>query len=244
MSAGYLCNPLVSGDTANKQAKAVLSKVQKMSSTYNPNFSGHTKEFAAAANMRGLTTWPWTIDDKNVYIDFFMSGYNGLTTNNCTIPAKFVKILSAPEYTAEINEGETYTVKATTLTYERKEADASEKVRVIPLEGDITVNGTELSFPGPGTYTYALEYTHKINSKNSYTLYTRPVSVTVKGGEATDTESVTDTVTEPDATTDGNDQETGAKGVNPAVIIVSAVAAAAVIGGVIVAVVLSKKKKA
>lgn len=243
MSAGYLCNPLVSGDTANKQAKAVLSKVQKMSSTYNPSFSGHTKEFAAAANMRGLTTWPWTIDDKNVYIDFFMSGYNGLTTNNCTIPAKFVKILSAPEYTAEINEGETYTVKATALTYERKEADASEKVRVIPLEGDITVNGTELSFPGPGTYAYALEYTHKINSKNSYTLYTRPVSVTVKGGEVTDTESVTDTVTEPDTATDGNDQETVVKGVNPAVIIVSAVAAAAVIGGVIVAVVLSKKKK-
>ena len=243
MSAGFLCNPLVSGNTGNKQTKAVLGKIQKLGSTYNPSYSGHSPEFAVAANMRGITTWPWTIDDKNTYIDFFMSGYNGLTTNNCTIPAKFVKILSAPEYAAEINEGETYTVKASAYTYARDEEDASEKVRVIPLDGDITVDGTTLSFPSAGTYTYALEYTYKINSKNSYTLCTRPVTVTVKGAEVTDTESGTDAATDsaPGTTTESGEQEKPAKRVNPAVIIIPAVAIAAVAAAVVI---VARKKKA
>lgn len=241
MSAGFLCNPLVSGNTPGKQVKSVLNKIQKLGSTYNPSYSGHSAEFAAAANMRGVTTWPWTIDDKNAYISLFMNGFNGLTTNNCTIPAKFVKVLSAPEYSAQIEEGGTYAVKASALTYERTESDVSDKVRVIPLDEGVTVNGTELSFRGAGTYSFALEYTYKINSKNSYTIYTRPVTVTVKGAEPahTDAETVPSTDAETDTETSPSDGG-GKKFPVAAIVIPAVIVAAGAAAGVTAAV---KKKR-
>ena len=247
MSAGFLCNPLVSGDTANKQTKPVLNKIQKLSSTYNPSYSGHSAEFAIAANMRGITTWPWTIDDKNAYINLFMQGYNGLTTNNCTLPAKFVKILEPEAYAYTLEEGETLHVSASTTTYARVKTDVSDDtdhLRVIPLEGDVKVDGATLSFNGEGTFTYAYEYTYKINSKNSYTVYTRPITVTVAHAEetVTETEAAPQTTGAEDSQTADSGEKTEKKFPIAAVIIpVAVVAAAGIAAGVIAG---TKKKKA
>ncbi|MBO4869244.1 MAG: DUF1080 domain-containing protein [Clostridia bacterium] len=247
MSAGFLCNPLVSGDTANKQTRSVLNKIQKLGSTYNPSYSGHTAEFAAAANMRGITTWPWTIDDKNTYISFFMAGYNGLTTNNCTIPAKYVKTLETDAYNYDIKDDETVRITAFTTTYNRVRTDVTddEQLRVIPIEGDIAVDGANLSFSGDGPFSFALEYTYKINNSNSYTIYTRPITVNVTFGELIepdDSGTVTDTQT--DAQTDAGTEsgEGSGKSFPVAAVVIPAVvvAAAGVAVGVIVA---SKKKK-
>jgi len=250
MSAGFLCNPLVSGDTAEKQVKAVLNKTQKLSSTYNPSYSGHTNEYVKNANMRGLTTWPWTIDDKGVYIDYFMAGYNGITTNNCKIPAKWAKSLVSTSYEYELQTGETLKVGAQMTTYNRETSDVSGDVRVIPLSDNMTVGeGNVITFNGEGEYSYALEYSQKVNTANTYTLCTQPVTVRVSAPAVTETETETETeeVTEPvtnapetkDNTEDTTNENTS--GGFPVVPVIIGVAAAAVIAAVVIIIVKKKK---
>ena len=240
MSAGFLCNPLASGATGAAQSKSVLSRIQRLSSTYNPSYSGHDAEFAKNANMRGITTWPWTIDDKGVYTDFFMSGFNGLTTNNCRIPAKWIKTLRSGADSYELMPGETLDVSASAVTYKRETQDVSDTVRVIPLTDGMTVgDGNVISFDRSGTHSFALELTYKINPSNSYTLYTQPVTVTVSAPAVTDTETETD-VQSAKITTDMPDQ--GGKNTFPVipVVIGAAVAVAAVVAVIII---IIKKKK-
>ena len=252
MSAGYLCNPLVTGDTGEKQVQSVLKKVQQLSSTYNPNYSGHTAEYVYNANMRGLSTWPWTIDNKSDYIKFFMWGYSGITTNNCTLPAEYAKLLTSKQSEYALQEGQTLQVEAEMTTYERKTSDVSKTVRVIPLDGKMTVGENNvISFDGTGEFTYALEYAFK-KGKAEYTLYTEPVTVTVsaKAPETeAPTEPVTEAPTEPATGAHTEPAETNAEtaqadnGKNNSgtvtVIVIAAVAAAAAITA---AVILIKKK--
>ena len=248
MSAGFLCNPLVSGDTGEKQVKAVLNKTQKLGSTYNPSYSGHTKEFVKNANMRGLTTWPWTIDDKGDYIDFFMAGYNGITTNNCKIPAKWAKSLVSKSYEYEIQPGETLKASAEMTTYKREVSDVSDSVRIIPLSDGMTVgDGNVITFDGEGEYQYALEYAYAINSSNTYTLYTQPVTVKVASPEMTDTETdeITTVNTTAEEATSNKPAETTGENENGKFPVVPVIlgAAAGVIGvGLIVFFVVKKKK--
>ena len=242
MSAGYLCNSMASGQTGEAQARSVLSRVQKLSSTYNPSYSGHTDEYVVNANMRGLTTWPWTVDDKNTYVQMFMSGYNGITTNNCELPAKYAKKLSPEKYEYDVFYGETHKVSAEVSNYKRVASDVSADVRVIPLSEGITVGEDNvLSFPtegGGGAYSYALEYTYKINSSNSYTLYTQPVTVTIS--DPPSTETVTEEQTAENVTEEPGEKDTDNK-TNYLWIIPVAVVAAAVVAAVIL--IIIKKKK-
>lgn len=256
MSAGYLCNPLVSGDTGAKQVKAVLGKTQTLGSTYNPAYSGHTNEYVKNANMRGLTTWPWTIDDKSVFIDFFMAGYNGITTNNCKIPAKWAKTLSSKENGYELEQGETLKVQAEITTYKREISDVSDTVRVIPLSDNMTVgDGNVITFGGEGEYSFALEYSQKLNTKNTYTIYTQPVTVLVKApvqtetetetGTETETEAVTETAPSTDAQTTDKAAETENENKNgsfPIVVVIIGVIAVVAAAAVIIAVAAKKKK--
>ena len=245
MSAGFLCNPLVSGDTGEKQAQSVLKKVQQLSSTYNPNYSGHTAEFAYNANMRGLLTWPWTIDVKSDYIKFFMWGYNGITTNNCTLPADFPKLLTSKKTSYELEEGQTLQVEAEVTTYDRKTSDESKNVRVIPLDGKMTVGENNvISFEGAGEFTYALEYSFK-KGKVDYTICTEPVTVTVNAKvpeTEAQTEAPTEAPTEP-AQTQPETEPIKPEEKNNGAIIAAVIAAVAVAAAVCAAIVIIKKKK-
>lgn len=243
MSAGYLCGALGSDADGAKQAISVLGTTQRIGSTYNPSYPGHNAEFAKNANMRGLTVWPWTVDDKGVYIELFMSGYNGITTNNCRIPAKWAKKLSTKKYEYEIFYGETHKVTAELMNYKREISDVSADVRVIPLSEGITVGENNvLSFPaegGGGKYYYALEYTYKINSSSSYTLHTQPILAVVSDPPSTEPVTAEEQATE-NVTEEPGEKDTDNK-TNYLWIIPVAVVAAAVVAAVIL--VIIKKKK-
>lgn len=244
MSAGYLCNSIAAGKDGAAQAKSVLNRVQRLSSTYNPSYANHTDEYVVNANMRGLTTWPWTVDDKNTYVQLFMSGYNGITTNNCELPSKYAKKLSSGAYEYELEEGETLKIQAEMSNYKRVVSDVSADVRVIPLTDGITMNENTLCFDGAGEFSYALEYTYEINKDNAYTLYTQPVTVKVTSPAETDTETVTDTDAVPEAQTTGVEEEKEQKkDFKAAVIIITAAVAAAAVCAVIIFTIKKKKVK-
>lgn len=176
MSRGLLCGNLTEGNSGASMIGAVLRHIQPLATTYNPDYGKHVKTFVKNANIRGTTTWCYTINSKGNYVKLFLDGYNGLTTNDCRFGADFPKILT--DKTADsLLPGETLPLSAAVTKYDRSESDVSEKVRVIPLSGDFTFeNG---AFAATGDFSYALAYTYRIDGRQSYTLYTQPHTVCV-----------------------------------------------------------------
>lgn len=245
ISCGFLCSPLVSGSDGSSGAMNVLQTVQKLYSTYNPSYSGHSKAFIENANMRGTNVYPWTINDSNVFASYFAEGYNGLTTDDSKLAFDYAKNLSSSAYAFEVPVGGSHAVTASLETYGRKTSDVSADVRVILLDGadGVTVSeGNVLTFAKEGTYTYALEYEYDVNGKSTYTIHTMPVTVTV-AAPAADTQGE---ATLPEASgTDGQttDGSSAPAQNNNTLIIILAVIGAVAIAAVIVVIVAKKNKK-
>ncbi len=181
MSVGYLMGASATGATSDFQTRSVLNIIQPYGTTYNPSYNYHSKDFFTKANMRGITTWPWTINNEVVYT-YFLAGANGITTDTCQILAPFTKFLNVKKLEHKVEIGDSIKIEASRTTYGREEIDASKDVRVIFLEGEelATLKDGEITFKDYGTVVYALEYTHEIDENNSYTVYSKPVTVTVE----------------------------------------------------------------
>lgn len=241
ISCGLLCGNLTSGDGATS-AMNVLSTVQPIYSTYNPSYGGHSDDFIVNANMRGTNVYPWTINGQNEFYDFFVSGYNGLTTDDSKLAVELAKTLTSSAYSIDILPGETHTVKASLETYGRKISDVSSKVRVILLDGadKVTVGeGNVLSFSAEGTYTYALEYEYRISRNAEYTIHTMPitVNVTAPAEETEESAETLGTAAADDTEADGTDPKN-----NTLTVILIAVGAV-VLAAVVIFIIFSKKKK-
>lgn len=246
MSVGYLMNGIASGNTGAEMAYAVLNTIQKYGATYNPSYSGHTDEYIVNANMRSILTWPWTIDSQQTYLDFFTSGYNGITTNNCSLIKVYPKSLTSEQYVYDLKNGGTHTVEATVTTFDRKTANAfrnrNNTCEIIVLDGEenATLNGNTFTFTKDDcTLTYALKYTC-----SKYTIYSEPIvlrtgAAVVKEEETTADES-TDLPASDSVTDDGEENGTSSKVI---IYVVIGVVAVAVIVIAVVATVVIKKKK-
>ncbi len=241
VSIGYLqSNVTQNQSTPEDMVQKVIVSIQKYGSTYNPSYVGHTADYAIAANMRGVTTWPWTINGLTDYNNFFLQGFNGLTTNNVNFIKNYAKFVDCPEYEYVLKPGEKHTVSATLTEYDREtkelfgEKDTSSKIIVLEGGENADINGTEITFKSDNcTFTYAIEYTYKITRTNTYSVYSQPVTVTVKNDAVTEAPA-TEPV-ETDASADGNgNSSTG---------IIIGISVAAVVIAVAVAVIVIKKKK-
>lgn len=80
VSNGFLTGALISSDK-DASLMNILTSVVPMKSTINPYYSGVTKELTRALTHRGLTIWPWTIDDMSSMNQFYEMGVGGITTN-------------------------------------------------------------------------------------------------------------------------------------------------------------------
>ncbi len=248
MSVGYLTGDLTGEGTGAEKAGNVLSQIQRWGSTYNPSYPGLTESYVENANMRGLTTWPWTVNTESDYKNLFFSGFNGITTNHAYFAENYPKFVDCEQYEYNLQPGQTHTVSATVTTYGRQTSElfknGDKKSKIIVLEGgeNVDINGSQISFKSDNcTFTYAVEYEYSKRKDVTFTVYSQPVTVTVASQTGTEeTSASTDTQLDSSATTNSTDTENN--GSNLAVpLVISAAAVAAV--AVTAAVILKKKKQ-
>ncbi len=241
MSVGYLTgNVTGNSGTGAEKVEKVLKHIQRFGTTYNPGYSGLTEDYVINANMRGITTWPWTFTDKNEYHKFFFAGFNGMTSNNAYFVEDFAKFVDCEQYEYILKPGEVHTVKASVTTYNRQTSplftDNSNRSRIIVLEGgeNVEISGDQIRFKSDsGTFAYAVEYTHQITRQKTYTVYSQPVYLTVESESTQAPETSADTSSD---TTDAN-----ASAPVAAIVAVPALGVAIVAVGVVL-IVRSKKK--
>lgn len=81
MVNGYLTGSLLNSASVSSSMLNVLTSIVPMKSTLNPAYGQLTPDFIKALTHRGITVWPWTVDDQNSLNYYHTAGVGGITTN-------------------------------------------------------------------------------------------------------------------------------------------------------------------
>lgn len=213
MSVGYLTSGLVTG-TNEQVFKSIIRSVQKLETTFNHNLDGIDKNYVSQLNAHGITQWPWTYRDQSQFIQHFLTGINGMTTDYSNWISETVKYCYTGEglQTTELTltEGETLENVFRTMTYSGTDKAGGE-IKIV--SGDcITADGNTLTATAAGeAYIYAT-YTTAVITKpiravsdlikvtvNPKPAEETPVNTeTVDDGSPADSKSGTESAAEPD----------------------------------------------
>lgn len=180
VSTGFLTNtPAVQSDLVN--TRRILDATQKYSSTFNPSFSGLSKNLMQQAAQRGVTFWPWTFRlNKDDFNRMYTQGTHGLTTDYAHDSSQFVVQLSTPKQ-ASAKVGEPFSLAGQVHTQVgQKQNHVFTEMLVLPNSTKYSQNGQAVTFSEKGTAYVMPRYQYQIAPNYSYTIYAEPVTVTIQ----------------------------------------------------------------
>ena len=244
ITCGYLLGAPSASTTpeeAGEEVYKAINSVQPYNSSFNPSYSNQSEEFIDACTERGIAVWPWTYasGSTEAFANAFRWGYNGLTTNDCQLTAKTVRIINASVDAIELNRGETTSIEINARTYDRTVTDVASKAEMIVIEGDnVTFGNGTLTADSDAVVMF--RYECRLIDGTRYSLYTSPVTISVEAVEEsskTDTDETSGTLSDSSAEASEPSEEKN----NTVLWII--IAAIAVIAVAAVVIVISKKKK-
>lgn len=248
ITCGYLLGAPSASTTpeeAVEEVFKVINSVQPYNSSFNPSYSNQSEEFIDACTERGIAVWPWTYASasKEAFANAFRWGYNGLTTNDCQLTAKTVRIINASADAIELNRGENASIEINARTYDRTVKDVASKSEMIVIEGDnVTFENGTLSADSDAVVMF--RYECRLIDGTRYSLYTSPVTISVKStgesSEADVSEASDDVVDNSDYASDTSEPSEEKDNNIVLWVVIAAIVAIAVVAIVIVA---TKKKK-
>lgn len=248
ISVGYLTSSIKQlEDAADDTLETVLDTVSPLATTYNPKYSAGKLGYNLLRRLseRGLTVWPWTLNDRADFDSYFMLGVHGITTNYSSWATNYARRLDAPS--SEVTVGEDGVAFATSrMTYGRKtsEITTAEMIVIESNGADVRYADGVLSATGSGSATVYFRLACRTTSGATYYLCTEPISVTTPDAVVTTTPEppTVDTTPAPSidtapAPTDTTTSGGSASGCG------STVGLAALVALLPAALVLSKKRK-
>lgn len=81
ISNGLLNSGLLNASNLDSSLTNVFSNIVTINSTLNPNFGALRPELVNALIHRGVTVWPWTLNDFATLDLYYIYGVNGITTD-------------------------------------------------------------------------------------------------------------------------------------------------------------------
>lgn len=180
LTTGYL-NSAGGGGDPMVDLRNFLSATQQYSSTFNPSHANLTAAAMEAAKHRGITFWPWTLNNQDDFYRFYSYGTHGITTDYAWWASDLpVEIASAPSTSVQV--GQPFGMPLTLTTQVGASlAASSNAVAVLESSAAFTQepDGT-LRFTTPGTATVLPGYRHPLAAgRYSYVIVGQPVSVSV-----------------------------------------------------------------
>lgn len=206
-SCGYLNSSMTVIDLEDAySAGQILTSVQPHNATFNPTYKkGMGKAIMEQINHRGLSVWPYTLNTKDKFDEFFLFGISGITTNYTDWITNVPKTLTAPvSLDAKIGEG--VAVDVTQTTYGRK-TSAVNNAFMVSLDGktDLRYENGKLVSDVAGEYAVMFGIKTKSASGEEIHLYTEPLTLKVTDPNAAegtqDTTSKTICATTPPSDT-------------------------------------------
>lgn len=102
LSNGLLTSSVLNADSVSGSMTNTLSTVIPIKSTLNPNYGALTKDFIEALIHRGVTVWPWTLNDYSVLNTYYNYGVNGITTDHISYYEDTFNRLHMSEYPSTV----------------------------------------------------------------------------------------------------------------------------------------------
>ncbi len=179
ISVGYLNGVSGKTDDIREGIRKVFNATQKLNATYNPSYGCINKELLEELKHRGMTSWPWTYNNYNDYVNAFKMGVYGLTTNYSNWSKNWLSDLLVEQNNYNIKVGETFDLNGKGLNYLNERVDV--KTEIVPIENDniITIENNNIKAVNIGKASVMLKTIVSMDDSNSYTLYSEPVEIKV-----------------------------------------------------------------
>lgn len=174
LSCGFLTSSITAPET-------LMPEINGYDATFNPNNSKITLALARQMMLRGITVWPWTVNDKNTYDKCFLAGVSGVTTNYSDYSAEYLKFLDADMSEYSFKAGEKASISFTAENYLRQTLKPT-AVELVIVSGNDTVkyeNGS-LTATKSGSASVMFRYSYRLNDGTSVSIYTQIIDVDVK----------------------------------------------------------------
>lgn len=254
MPVGFLVSASYAGSS---MLPSIQKTIMKYNTTYNPSYSGYESAYVRDSVMRGITTWPWTINTTSDIYRYIMYGHAGITTDHSNVAGKITEKLTLKysENESGVKKGDVIELSAISSNYNHEEVEGKNLTYVLLSGSDIaTLSGNKLTVNGDGEITVMAIQNDLMGSKQ-YLVYSQPVTINVGSSAGTVTPEDTDSAdtvipsTTPDVSTEPQDTTTvpatttasDDNGPN-VVVIVCIVASIVVIGGAGAVIIIKKKK--
>ncbi len=207
---GISCGALTGSITTSEinpylSAESVLALTQKLGTTYNPNYkTGLAPKVYKALSYRGMTVWPYTLNNQSDFNTHFLGGVSGITTNYTNWVTDVTRTLSVPS-TLDVDPTSGAVEFAPTATTYGRKTSSVPNAEMIFIDGDkglLTYADGKLSATSEsGSATVMFCTSVKLQGGKTFNVYTEPMTVNV--GAPIIEDSDTDvTTTETPVTTD------------------------------------------
>ena len=183
ISAGFLTSNIYPTETLQTSLLSVLSDVQSHGTTLNPSYNSGAlePELIRALSYRGVTVWPWTINNITDFTSYFLAGTYGITTNFSQYSSQLAKRVYTDRSSYDLNAGEAPVVSV--MKYDRSASDVTADAKLIVIEctGDLEVMldpaTGKLVHTGYGSASAIFSVECTVNGK-SYNLVSELVTLT------------------------------------------------------------------
>lgn len=149
--------------------------------TYNPQqTSALTASYLADCSYRGITVWPWTLDDSAIFHNYFQIGTNGITTNRPQYVTNYIKYLTPDRDVYTVKTGQKALVRITAETYAGDTSHTSAVEMFIVGGSDrIYYDGNQIHGYAEGTSTVIFRHKYTLANGESVYVFSDPVTVNV-----------------------------------------------------------------
>ncbi len=184
VSVGYLTSGItLSEDEPLVTVEKILEEVQKYNTTFNPSYASATlgQNVMTAAAHRGVTFWPWTINDRAYFDQYFLYGTNGITTNHSYYYSDYIKTIATEKDSYAVKVGSETALSLIRTNYDREQlqSNAGGMKIISGKEGGLTYQNGKLTAKEAGEYTVIFSHACKLSNGKTYYTYTQPVTITV-----------------------------------------------------------------
>lgn len=177
ISVGYLSG-------GSDQLKNILESTQTLSTTYNPGWQSLTEPVMEAAKHRGVTFWPWTVNEQAAFARLYTQGVGGITTDHADWAGDYPRKIELVEPIAALKVGSTLRAPKIRITDQKGKESIGNPSFITVLPDSVESSGSQtaaVSFKKAGKATVLLGYTYSIpNSSSFYNLVSAPIEITVE----------------------------------------------------------------
>lgn len=187
MALGVLCEDwygFMNGTNPDADLRTVMEFAAPHNGTVNPGFEAYSPREIRAFLLRGISVNPWTFYGAEDYLPHYLDGFASLTGNDANVIKRLTQYVSYDLENALVEVGEALPLKLSVTSYNRATRSlAAHSVLILEGEELVEIHDDHLIVVGEsGQISFVLGYTDRTLD---YTVYTQPITVSIKTEEVT-----------------------------------------------------------